>query len=141
MYNEQVRKTISTGRSLTQLHNTSPDGMHYLIEFFGCDRKQLNSVVFWKRTLMKSVSGTSMKVLHSHFYKFNPEGLTGYLLLSTSHISVHTWAELYYAACDVFSCAEDKETEKTVKNIVEMVTHEKIKTKKLKRGFRVTAKL
>ena len=123
-----------------QMHNTSPDGVHYLIEFFGCDRKQLNSVAFWKRTFMKSVSNTSMKVLHSHFYKFIPEGLTGYLLLSTSHISIHTWAELSYAACDVFSCAGDEETGKTVKHIVEMVQHEKIKMKKLKRGFRVNAK-
>lgn len=123
-----------------QLHNTSPNGVHYLIEFFGCDRKQLNSVAFWKRTFMKSVSNTSMKVLHSHFYKFIPEGLTGYLLLSTSHISVHTWAELHYAACDVFSCSGDEETEKTVNHIIEMVQHEKVKMKKLKRGFRVTAK-
>jgi len=88
---------------------------------------------------MKSVSGTSMKVLHPHFYKFNPEGLTGYLLLSTSHISVHTWAELRYAACDVFSCAGDDETEKTVRHIVEMVIHDRVKIKKLKRGFRVKA--
>jgi len=111
-----------------------------LCEFFGYDRKQLNSLAFWKRTLLKSISNTAMKVIHSHFYKFNPEGLTGYLLLSTSHISVHTWAELHYAACDVFSCAGDEETEKTVSHIVEMVTHERIKTKKLKRGFRVKAK-
>lgn len=123
------------------MHNSSPDGVYYLIEFFCCDRKQLNSVTFWKRILIKSVSGTSMKVLHSHFYKFNPEGLTGYLLLSTSHISVHTWAELRYVASDVFSCAGDDETEKTVRHTVEMVTHDRVKIKKLKRGFRVTAKI
>jgi S-adenosylmethionine decarboxylase len=78
-----------------------------------------------------------MKVLHTHFYKFTPEGLTGYILISTSHISVHTWAELNYAACDVFSCADRKETERTVKHITEMVKHNRIKIKKMRRGFRV----
>ena len=119
------------------LHNSSPDGIHYLIEFFGCDRKQLNSVTFWKRTLMQSISNTSMKMLHSHFYTFMPEGLTGYILISTSHISIHTWPELNYAACDVFSCADGKETEKTVSHIIDMVKHDDIKIKKVKRGFRV----
>lgn len=123
---------------LKSVHNSSPDGIHYLIEFFGCDRKQLNSVTFWKNILLKSVSDTSMKVLHTHFYKFTPEGLTGYVLISTSHISVHTWSELYYAACDVFSCADGKETERMVKHITDMVMHTNIKIKKMKRGFRIT---
>jgi len=119
------------------LHNTSPNGVHYLIEFYGCDRKQLNSVTFWKRTLMQSISDTSMKMLHSHFYKFTPEGLTGYILISTSHISVHTWPELNYAACDVFICSGDDEGQSIVKFMRENLKHDKAKTRRIKRGYKV----
>lgn len=138
MYNERVNGA-GCDENMKRLHNSLPNGVHYLIELFGCDRKQLNSVTFWKKILLKSISNTSMKILHSHFYKFTPEGLTGYVLISASHLSVHTWAELNYAACDVFSCADGKETERTVKLITDMVKHNNVKIKKMKRGFRVAS--
>ena len=35
---------------------------------------------------------------------FRGGGLTGYLLLSESHIAVHTYPELGFAALDIFAC-------------------------------------
>lgn len=119
------------------MHNSSPDGLHYLIEFFGCDRKQLNSVTFWKRTLSKTASAAGMKILNSHFYKFSPKGITAYLLLATSHISIHTWPEHGYIACDVFSCGGEGETLAAVNHIKKKLCHEKIKLRRIKRGFRI----
>jgi S-adenosylmethionine decarboxylase len=43
-------------------------------------------------------------VCHAHFRQFLPWGVTGFLLLEESHISLHTWVEERYAALDVFSC-------------------------------------
>ena len=122
---------------MKRLHNSSPDGIHFLVEFFGCDRKQLNSVAFWKKTLLKTASAARMKILNSHFYKFSPEGITAYPLLSTSHISIHTWPEYGYIACDVFSCGDEDETVMAVTHIKERLCHERIKLKRIKRGFRV----
>jgi len=31
-------------------------------------------------------------------------GVTGVVLLAESHISIHTWPELKYAAVDIFMC-------------------------------------
>ena len=90
------------------MKNNNPDGIHYLIEFFGCDAEQIDSKTFCEKVLSESVKGTTMKVLHSYFHKFSPRGITGFLLLSSSHISVHTWPEKGYAACDIFTCASKK---------------------------------
>ena len=132
---------IRVAGKLNNLHNSAPDGVHYLLEFFGCPKQQLDSLAFWKNILLKAVVDSDVTVLNKHFYRFSPHGITGYLLLSASHISIHTWPEYKYVTCDVFSCGDVDETRGIVKYIKTALQHEKIKTRKLKRGFRVNAKL
>ena len=46
-------------------------------------------------------------VLNEHWHHFGEGcGVTGVLLLSESHMSIHTWPEHGYAAIDVFMCGE-----------------------------------
>lgn len=122
------------------MKNSPPDGVHFLIEFFGCVTEQLDDIVFWKRILTKAIEESDVSILNEHFYKFTPHGITGYLLLSASHVSIHTWPEYGYAACDVFSCGKGVETKEIVKRIKSELQYEKIKTRKLKRGFIVSTK-
>lgn len=121
------------------LINSAPDGIHYLIEFFGCGPQQLDDIAFWQGILTKAVAASDVTILNEHFYRFTPHGITGYLLLSASHISIHTWPEYGYAACDVFSCGAEDATREIVKHIKSELRHEKIKTRKLKRGYKVAA--
>ena len=139
MYNEQIKST-KHGGSLKRLYNSPPDGIHFLMEFFGCDKQQLNSIPFWKKLLLDATADAEIRVLNKHFYRFTPHGITGYLLLSASHISIHTWPEYEYVACDVFTCSGDDEGQSIVKFIQENLKHEKAKTRKIKRGFRVNGK-
>ncbi len=129
--------TVKTIMKSQGIHNSPPDGVHYLLEFFGCEKEQLDSLSFMRKLLSKAIADSGITVLNKHFYKFSPHGITGYLLLSASHISIHTWPEHGYAACDVFSCGGEYETREIVKHIKSQLRHEKIKTRKLKRGFRV----
>lgn len=115
--------------------NKIPDGIHYLIEFFGCDAEQIDSVDFWKRILPESVEETSMEVLHSYFHKFEPQGVTGFLLLSSSHISVHTWPDLGYVACDIFTCATKEETDLAFERLKKEVSCEHMNADVVNRGF------
>lgn len=112
-----------------KLHNSKPDGVHFLIEFFGCGAQQLDDIAFWKGILTKAIEESDVSILNEHFYKFTPHGITGYLLLSASHVSIHTWPEYGYAACDVFSCGGEDETTKIVQHIKSGLRHEKINIK------------
>lgn len=125
---------------MKHLHNSPPDGVHYLLEFFGCEKEQLDSLLFMRKLLSKAIADSGITVLNKHFYRFSPHGITGYLLLSASHISIHTWPEYAYLTCDVFSCGGEDETEGIVKYIRANISHEKMRKRRLKRGFKVGAK-
>jgi S-adenosylmethionine decarboxylase len=43
-------------------------------------------------------------ILRTASHKFEPQGVTAFLLLSESHISIHTWPELNKAAVDIYTC-------------------------------------
>ena len=45
-------------------------------------------------------------VLHWISHHFQPQGVTGLVLLAKSHLSIHTWPESGYAAMDVFTCGD-----------------------------------
>ena len=45
-----------------------------------------------------------MQVVGDVFHQFAPVGVTGVVLLAESHLSVHTWPELRFAAVDVYVC-------------------------------------
>lgn len=122
------------------MHNSKPDGFHFLLEFFGCDITQINDIDFWRKELHAAIEGTTMESLHDFFFRFEPQGITGYLLLSSSHISIHTWPENGYVVCDVFTCSTESETEKAVKHLKDHITHDRVEVKKIQRGFKVSRK-
>ena len=44
-------------------------------------------------------------IYHQYWHQFEPWGVTGFLLLKESHISIHTWPEEdNFAAVDLFPC-------------------------------------
>lgn len=65
-------------------------GFHHIVDFYGCDTGQIEKNEFWDRVLHDAAGKAGMDVLCAKFHRFQPHGLTGFLLLSTSHLSVHT---------------------------------------------------
>jgi S-adenosylmethionine decarboxylase proenzyme len=110
-------------------------GGHYILDFFGCDQDQLNSIKFWKEHLPKASDAAGMEILKKDFHQFKPYGITGFLLLSTSHISFHTWPEYNYVACDVFSCGPDSDTKKAVAYLKKILIHTRCDMKRVGRGY------
>ena len=44
------------------------------------------------------------RVVASVFHPFEPQGITGVVVIEESHLSIHTWPEHGYAAVDFFTC-------------------------------------
>ncbi len=118
------------------LKNSCPDGVHFLIEFFGCDKKQIDDIDFLKKTLEGGVKASEIKILDKSFFKFEPQGVTGFLLLEASHVSIHTWPEFSYAACDIFSCAPYDKTREIAYFLRKNIMHEKMSVDEIKRGYK-----
>ena len=54
--------------------------------------------------LVEAAQAGRANVYYTHFHQFSPWGVTGFLLLRESHISLHTWVEERYSALDIFPC-------------------------------------
>ena len=79
-------------------------GAHVLADFWGCQFEKLDDAELLMTCLRQAAKSAKMTVLGEESYKFHPQGFTGLLLLSESHISIHTYPERGYAAIDVFTC-------------------------------------
>ncbi len=79
-------------------------GQHLLVELYDCPKDRLNDAPFLERTLEDSARDAGATVVISSFYPFSPHGVSGVVVITESHIAVHTWPERGYAAVDVFTC-------------------------------------
>lgn len=79
-------------------------GLHLLIELQNCNTALLDSASFISDVMVEAARKSGATVLNSSFHKFNPHGVSGVVVISESHLTIHTWPELNYAAVDVFTC-------------------------------------
>lgn len=79
-------------------------GRHILAEIYGCDSKILNDKDYIEKIMIKAALKAGAEVRESVFHKFSPAGISGVIIISESHLTIHTWPELGYAAVDVFTC-------------------------------------
>ena len=78
-------------------------GTHLLIDLYGARR--LDDLKHIRETLKRCVEVAGATLLHIHLHHFTPNGgVSGVAVLSESHISIHSWPEVGYAALDVFMC-------------------------------------
>lgn len=79
-------------------------GTHITIDIWGASNLDDESVVDHAlRTAAKECGAT---LLDLFLHRFRPQGLTAVAVLGESHISIHAWPEVGYAALDVFTCGE-----------------------------------
>jgi len=107
-------------------------GKHIIAEFFGC--ANLENHNFVKKALKNSAKICKATALHFKFHQFTPQGLTGYVLLSESHISIHTWPEFKYAAVDVFTCGHKMRPEKAIQYLKKQFGAFRVQIKTIIRG-------
>ncbi len=77
-------------------------GAHLLVDFWG--GKKINDPEEMTAVLKDAAREANATVLHIHLHEFGGGGISGVAVLAESHISIHTWPELDYAAFDVFMC-------------------------------------
>lgn len=79
-------------------------GIHLLIELCSCNRQKLDDMDYLERTLAQAAEIAGATVLKTAFQNFNPQGVSGVVVIAESHLTIHTWPEYGYAAIDIFTC-------------------------------------
>ncbi len=68
-------------------------GHHYIVEASGCDPEIIKSVDKVQQILVKAAEIAETKVWSISVNRFPPQGVSGVIVISESHISTHTWPE------------------------------------------------
>jgi S-adenosylmethionine decarboxylase len=84
-----------------------PLGEHYIIELYECEHGVLDNLHKIQNSLLDAARMAGATIIDKRFHKFSPQGVSGVVVIAESHLSIHTWPELGYAALDFFTCNHD----------------------------------
>ena len=86
--------------------------------------KKSYDIEFW-------IDSSGSETKKESYHKFEPQGVTAMLLLSESHISIHTWPEKKSACLDILSCKNNPGI--FIDDIVKLFSTKKYKFKNITR--------
>ncbi len=81
-------------------------GRQMTLECYDCDRVILANPAKMEQVFLDAARKSGATVISSHFHAFEPQGISGVVIISESHFAVHAWPEHDYAAVDIFTCGE-----------------------------------
>jgi S-adenosylmethionine decarboxylase len=96
-------ETVSAKDYLVRKDGRVYAGSHVLVDFWGASN--LSEPELIEMALREAADACGATVLHAHVHQFSSNGgVSGVAVLAESHISIHTWPELDFAAFDIFMC-------------------------------------
>ncbi len=112
-----------------------PLGEHYIIELFDCNKGILNDLPKIRETLLEAARMAGATIIDSRFHQFSPQGVSGMIVIAESHLSIHTWPELGYAALDVFTCSHTLDMEAVLEMLRDSFEPGELDTRYIARGI------
>ena len=94
-------------------------GKHVTIECYDCDEHLLNAAGRLEHACQRVVRGSGATIVSSHFKRFEPQGISGVIIISESHFTIHSWPEHRYAAVDFFTCGCSVDMARAVEGLKE----------------------
>jgi S-adenosylmethionine decarboxylase len=107
-------------------------GTHLIIDLW--DAEGLNEPALIEATLRDCADVAGATVLHFHIHAFEPDGLSGVLVLAESHISFHSWPERNFMALDIFMCGQT-DPYKTIPVLKKAFRPKTLQLNEIKRGI------
>lgn len=103
-------------------NNYLPLGTHVFGNLFNCKNVfLLEEESYTKSVLYEAAHKSGATPLVFSFYKFEPHGVTATLILSESHISIHSYPDHNTVFVDVFTCGEHTTPGEGVRYLVEQL--------------------
>ncbi len=112
-------------------------GRHLIAELFECDPKVLDSIEFIEEALLEAARASRSTIISHYSYRFKPHGVSAYVLVAESHISIHTWPEYGYAAVDVFTCGRHTDPWKGLEVLRRRLRARRVEVTEIVRGVGV----
>ena len=117
-------------------HRRPPLGRHFLLDIAGAPFDLLDDPVEIEEALVATVKAMGAKVLGIHIHRLAPQGISGVVVISESHLTIHTWPELGEAAVDLFTCGDEAAAKRAVTALGPRLRAGKVEIRELLRGVR-----
>ena len=111
-------------------------GTHITWDVYNCNADTLSFIPKVKEVLNAIVEELQLSKVNESFKQFEPIGVTGFILLEESHVSIHTWPEHEFAAVDIFSC-KPFDAKRIQKLLMDSFVSDKVVIKQIERGEQV----
>jgi S-adenosylmethionine decarboxylase len=109
-------------------------GRHVAVDAWGVDFDLLNDPKFLEDMMVQAAEKCGATVLSTQSKQFEPQGATVLVLLSESHISIHTYPEKGFAALDCYTCGETVDPQIAIDFMLSVLKPKTAYPKVLKRG-------
>jgi S-adenosylmethionine decarboxylase len=109
-------------------------GRHVAVDTWGVNFDTLNSAELLQSHMVEAAEACGATVLSVQSKQFEPQGATVLVLLSESHLSIHTYPEKGFAAIDCYTCGDTVDPQAAIDYLVNVLKPEKTYAKKLIRG-------
>ena len=81
-------------------------GTHIVCELSGCNAALLTDVDAVAEMMEQAALEANATPITKAFHRFQPQGVSGVVVIQESHLSIHTWPETGYAAMDFYTCGD-----------------------------------
>ncbi len=109
-------------------------GRHVICEFWGASN--LQEAEHTEHALQHAVDAGGATLIKTVVHQFSPHGVTAVAVLAESHLSIHTWPEMGYAAVDYFTCGSHVDTDAMLASLRSSYLPERVETRELARGVK-----
>lgn len=110
-------------------------GKHLLLELRDCNKEVLDDLSYLQGALVTAAEEAGATIVGKHFHRFAPQGVSGAVLISESHLSLHTWPEYGYAAVDIFTCGDSVNSDLAAELIIKSLGSKDPTLMEIKRGL------
>jgi S-adenosylmethionine decarboxylase len=85
--------------------------------------------------MVSAAKAARATIMESAFHRFEPQGVSGTVILAESHLSIHTWPEKGYAAMDFYTCGDHTDPWLACEFAASVLSAKSVLTTEFKRGI------
>jgi S-adenosylmethionine decarboxylase proenzyme len=112
-------------------------GVHLILDCYGCNPRLINDEGYVKAVMLEAASTSGCTIIGTIFHSFPVQGVSGVVVIEESHLSIHSWPELEFAAIDAFTCGNRVDMDKIKEVVLEKFEVESFDLHEEKRGTRL----
>ncbi len=92
-------------------------GRQVTIEYCDCGPEAFLHTEQVEKAMLDAANKSGATIINSSFHKFEPQGISGVVVIAESHFTIHAWPEHDYAAVDIFTCADSIDLEVAIESL------------------------